>query len=97
MRPKLYELTVLLPGNMSADDVKAASTSINKLVTSRKGKIEKEESWGKKFLAYAIKKQKEAFYLYFEVTMDTSEAQAFERDVRLQENIIRSLFVIKES
>lgn len=93
---KLYELTVLLSGNSTAEDLKAASAAINKLVTSRKGKIDKEESWGKKFLAYAINKQSEAFYLYFELSMSPSEAQAFERDIRLMEGVIRSLLVIKE-
>lgn len=93
---KLYELTVLLSGSSSADDIKAASAAIGKLVTSRKGKVEKEESWGKKFLAYAITKQSEAFYLYFELSLDASEAQAFERDIRLMEGVIRSLLVIKE-
>lgn len=93
---KLYELTVLLSGKSSADDIKAASANINKLATSRKGKLEKEESWGKKFLAYAIGKQTEAFYLYFELSLDSAEAQAFERDIRLMEGVIRSLLVIKE-
>lgn len=94
---KLYELTVLLPGSSTAEDVKAASAAITKLVTSKKGKVEKEESWGKKFLAYAIKKQTEAFYLYFEVSLEASEAQAFERDVRLMDNVLRSLVVISEA
>lgn len=93
---KLYELTVLLPGTSTVEDVKAASTAVGKLVASHKGKVEKEESWGKKFLSYAIKKQKEAFYLFFEVSVPTSEAQALERDVRLMDTVIRSLFVIKE-
>lgn len=91
---KLYELTVLLPGSSTAEDIKSAGNVIGKLVAAHQGKVEKEESWGKKFLAYTIKKQKEAFYLYFEVTLPASEAQAFERDIRLTENIIRSLFVI---
>ncbi len=93
---KLYELTVLLSGESTADEVKAASNAIGKLVATRKGKVEKEESWGKKFLAYAIRKQKEAFYLFFEVNLPASEAQGLERDVRLMDTVIRSLFVIKE-
>ena len=93
---KLYELTVLLSGNSTAEDLKAASAAIGKLVTSKKGKVEKEESWGKKFLAYAIAKKTEAFYLYFELSLEASEAQAFERDIRLMDTIMRSLFVIKE-
>ncbi len=93
---KLYELTVLLSGSSTADDVKATEMALGKLVASHKGKIEKEESWGKKFLAYTIKKQKDAFYLFWEVSLPTSQAQAFERDVRLMDHVIRSLFVIKE-
>lgn len=93
---KLYELTVLISGSSSADDVKATSTLINKLVSSHAGKVTKEESWGKKYLAYKIAKQPDAFYLYFEVELEASQAQGFERDVRLTQGIIRSLFVTKE-
>lgn len=93
---KLYELTVLIPGDSTADQVKAATTAIGKLVTSHKGKVEKEESWGKKFLAYAIKKNKEAFYLFWVVNLPASEAQGFERDVRLMDQVIRSLVLVKE-
>src|SRR5258708_3055496 len=93
---KLYELTVLLPGSASAEDVKALGIAITKLAVAKKGKIEKEENWGKKFLAYAIKKQTEAFYLYFEVSLDAAEVTGFERDVRLMDSVIRSLLVIKE-
>lgn len=93
---KLYELTVLLSGSSTADEVKAASNAIGKMVSARKGKVEKEESWGKKFLAYSIKKQKEAFYLFFEISLPAQEAQGLERDVRLMDTVIRSLFVIKE-
>lgn len=93
---KLYELTVLLSGESTADEIKVASTAVGKLITAHKGKIEKEESWGKKYMAYAIKKQKEAYYLFWEVNLPASEAQGLERDVRLMDTVIRSLFVIKE-
>lgn len=93
---KLYELTVLIPGDSTADQVKTATAAIGKIISAHKGKVEKEESWGKKFLAYAIKKNREAFYLFWVVDMPASEAQGFERDVRLMDQVIRSLVLVKE-
>lgn len=92
---KTYELTVLLPGSLTPEEVKATLTALKKAVAARQGTVEKEESWGKKTLAYLIKKQTDAQYFYFEVTLPTSTAQEFERDVRLTDHVLRELFVIK--
>jgi small subunit ribosomal protein S6 len=93
---KQYELVVLLAPSSTPDEVKAVTTAIRKAATARKGSVDREENWGKKFLAYPIKKQTEAMYILYDVTLDTLEAQAFERDVRLMDQVLRSLFVIKE-
>jgi small subunit ribosomal protein S6 len=93
---KTYELTVLVSPSFTLDEVKAVSTSITKLAVAKNGKVLKEENWGKKFLAYKLKKETEAVYLYFELSLDTSVAQAFEHEILLMDTVMRSLFVIKE-
>lgn len=93
---KHYELVVLLAPSSTPDEVKAASSAIRKAATTRKGSVDREESWGKKQTAYKLSKENEAFYILYEVTLDTDQAQAFERDVRLMDQVVRSLFVVAE-
>ncbi len=93
---KQYELMVLLPSEYTADQMKTFVGQITKLVEGKKGKIVSHESLGKRQLAYLISKQSEAFYVLFIIEMDTAVAQAFERDVRLMDDVMRELFVIHE-
>ena len=93
---KQYELMVLLPSNFGQDQVKAFVTQIEKLVAARKGKIDSQEMLGKRNLAYEVKKQREAYYVLFVISLEASVAQAFERDVRLMEDVLRHLFILYE-
>lgn len=93
---KQYELTVLLPAESTPDMVKNFTTTIEKMVQAKEGKVVSQENWGKKVLAYRINKQPEALYLYFVLSLDTAVVQKFEHDVRLLDNVMRSLLVITQ-
>ena len=91
-----YELIILVTGSSTPEQIKAVNAALKKIVTAHKGKIEKEESMGKKFLAYKIAKQTEALFLRYELSLDASEAQAVEKEVRQLDEVMRSLFVLSE-
>lgn len=93
---KLYELMMLISGDSTPDQVKTAISAVEKLVKAKNGKVESHESLGKKPMAYMIKKQTDAIYLLFTISLDTSAAQGLERDIRLMDTVIRSLFLIKD-
>lgn len=93
---KQYELMVLLPVSFSAEQLKQFSTTLKNMVENRSGKILEEQSMGRRQMAYEIKKQREAYYLLYQINLDTAQAQAFERDVLLNDDVIRSLFLITD-
>ncbi len=93
---KQYELMILLPANFSSDAVKTFISHVEKLVLAKKGTIDSSETLGKRALAYEIKKQREAYYVLFVISLDTSVAQAFERDIILTEDVLRHLMIIYE-
>ena len=51
----------------------------------------KMENWGKRRLAYDIRKQREGTYAVLEVSAEPSTVKEFERQLRLNENILRFL------
>lgn len=91
---KQYELMVLLPAESTQDQVKAFIQTIEKLVVAKKGSVNSSELLGKRQLAYQIKKQREAYYVLFRITLDTEFTQAFEREVKLLDIVLRSLLII---
>ncbi|HSW90156.1 MAG TPA: 30S ribosomal protein S6 [Patescibacteria group bacterium] len=93
---KQYELMMLISGGSTPEQVKTAVAAVEKLAKAKDGKVDSHESLGKKPMAYMIKKQTDAIYLLFTVSLDTLTAQSFERDIRLMDNVLRSLFLIKD-
>ena len=51
--------------------------------------VTKVDNWGERRLAYDIRKQREGTYAVFEVSAEPSMVKEFERQVRLNENVLR--------
>ncbi|HCR80861.1 MAG: 30S ribosomal protein S6 [Candidatus Pacebacteria bacterium GW2011_GWB1_47_8] len=96
-KTKAYELTYLAPGNMTDSELKTVQETVQGLVKKHKGSMTSEDSWGKKTLAYALRKggktHTEAYYLHLVLEFPTDQAPLFERDVHLDNDLIRHLFV----
>lgn len=57
-----YELTLLINPDLTEFDVQKVIDKIKKNITSSKGEVVKEHSWGKKQLAYPINKAEFGYY-----------------------------------
>lgn len=86
-----YELTFIFP-----KENKEMSKTIADYLKKAKAEIKIKEDWGVKTLAYPIKKQTEAYYLYFEVEMNPASLKTLEFDIKLDEVLLRSLVVRKK-
>lgn len=91
---KQYELVVLLHPDLEID-ADAPVSNIEKLVSSAGGKVVKKDSWGKKRLAYPVKKQNFAVYVYFELNMDGAKVRQLESALLITEEVMRFLIVNK--
>ncbi len=65
---KEYELTVLIHPDLEVD-LEAPLDKVRNLVKENGGEIIKEDNWGKKRLAYRIKNQDFAVYVYMDVNI----------------------------
>lgn len=91
---KQYELTVLLHPDLEID-VDAPIAKIEKLIDAAGGKVIKRDNWGKKRLAYRIKKHNFAVYVYFEVSLPTEKVRQLESNLLITEEVVRFLMVNK--
>lgn len=81
-----YELILLLDEEKQVDEFK-------KLLESLKAKVVTQENWGKKSLAYSIKKKSSAFYTHFILDLDQSNAQDLKKKLNYDEKLLRYLFL----
>ena len=89
---KEYELTVLIHPDLEAD-IEKALDKVRSLVTTNGGNIIKEDIWGKKKLAYRIKKEDFAVYVYFDVALPADAPLKISNTLNISDEVLRYLLV----
>lgn len=56
-------------------------------------KVEKEDLWGQRSLAYPIKRQTSGYYAHFVIEAEPKIAKDLDKTLRSEEDILRYLFV----
>ena len=88
-----YEMTLVVNATLEKAVLDKLLAKIKKLVTDSAGKVEKTEEWGKRILAYPLKKQKEGLYYFFELSLEKKDAPAIANKLQMEENLLRHLIV----
>ena len=87
LRP--YEVLVIVDPRPTDEEVAALLTQLGEQLKTLGAEVTKVDNWGKRRLAYDIRKQREGTYAVFEVSAEPSMVKEFERQVRLNENVLR--------
>ncbi len=89
LRP--YEILVIADPRPTDEEVAALLTQLGEQLKGLGAGVTKVENWGKRRLAYDIRKQREGTYAVLEVSAEPSMVKEFERQLRLNENVLRFL------
>lgn len=85
-----YEIAVLYHPDLEVDLTKAEE-KVTKLFTSNGGKVVATDNWGKRKLAYVIKKQEHAVYVFYTVELPGEALQKIESTLNITDEVIRYL------
>ncbi len=88
-----YELSIILKPNLDEETKKAEYEKIQELITKFGGTIEKTDDWGKRRLAYEIKKFNEGFYTFYTLEAESTLPAEMEQRLRIAENVLRYLVI----
>ena len=88
-----YELIVVLSPEIGDDAVEASIERVQQSITSRGGEIVETKHWGRRRLAYPIKRHMEGNYVENQVRMDPDQVSGLEANLRISEEVIRHLIV----
>jgi len=80
---------VIVDPRPTDEEVVALLEQLGEQLKTLGAEITKVDNWGKRRLAYDIKKQREGTYAVIEVSAEPSMVKEFERQVRLNENVLR--------
>jgi ribosomal protein S6 len=86
-----YEGIFIIRPEVTDEDAKNVFKVISESVTKHGGTIKKEEPWGRRALAYPVKKAKEGIYLKLDFSAPTSAIAKVEEACRLNGDILRTM------
>jgi len=89
----MYELTVVLPGDITPAKSKLFTENLKAMVKSSKGEIIKEDDWGAIDLSYKISKNTTGKFLYFELKLPADAVSDFNHKVMHTVGVIRHLLI----
>lgn len=85
-----YEIAVLYHPDLEVDLTKAEDR-VTKIIADNGGKITATDNWGKRKLAYAIKGNEHAVYVFYTVDMPGTGVQKAESTLNITDEVIRFL------
>ncbi|MEX2224070.1 MAG: 30S ribosomal protein S6 [Candidatus Rokuibacteriota bacterium] len=84
-----YETLLIFDPRLPEEDMTALLSKLQETVKSLGGEVAKAESWGKRRLAYEIRKQREGTYAVIECKAEPTTIKEFERQLKLNEQVLR--------
>ena len=90
---RTYQTVVIMKPDLDEAQVNEADKKVTQFIARFSGSVLKLEPWGKKRLAYRIRKNRYGFYLSFCHTLEPSSVSEFEKELRLDEGILKYLVI----
>ncbi|HTC19953.1 MAG TPA: 30S ribosomal protein S6 [bacterium] len=84
-----YDVIYILDPNSTTEEMTAVSAKVEQVVTDSKGTVLKKDDWGKRRLAYMVKKHREGHYVFFHLSLSTEAIAEVTRNLRLMEKVIK--------
>lgn len=89
---KEYELTVLIHPDLEAD-LETPLTKVRDIIKNAGGTIVREDNWGKKKLAYPIKREDFGIYVYMDLELPADAPLKISNTFNITDEVLRYLLV----
>ena len=91
-----YELIFIVHPDLDETATSEVVERVKTWITEAGGTIDKVDPWGKRKLAYPIRKQNDGQYFFLTVKMDPTFIAEMERNLRFLEPVMRFLITAVE-
>jgi small subunit ribosomal protein S6 len=90
-----YETVIIVPVDLQDDDISGLAERYRAIIANHKGLVMKVEKWGKRKLAYEIKKQNKGFYMLIDFAGESAVVNELERNLKIDDKILKFMTVKK--
>jgi small subunit ribosomal protein S6 len=88
-----YETTLIAKANTSEEQITSLRTKVESIIQAHDGQVGNFEDWGTRRLSYDIEKESRGRYLYFGFLGNNSLVAELERNLRINESVVRFLSI----
>jgi single-strand DNA-binding protein len=88
-----YEIALIIRPEIEEEDQAALIERLGELLTSEGGEVADVEAWGRRRLAYPIRKVHEGYYYFIQGQFSASVLPELERTIKLNEDILRHMVI----
>ena len=85
-----YEVMVIFDPTLDERSIAPSLDTLLNVVREEGGKVDKVDVWGKRRLAYEIKKNSEGIYAVVEMNCEPATVQELDRLLTLNESVLRT-------
>jgi len=90
---KRYETLFIVQSELSSEEITAIIDRYSKIITDMKGTVLKVERWGKRKLAYLIRKQARGFYILIDFAGRREIVAEVERILKFDDKVLKYMSV----
>ena len=92
---RVYEIIFILRPEVSDEELKTTVRQVSDAIEEGQGVVDKVESWGKRRLAYSVKRHKEGYYLLIQYSVKSNAAlsKEIERRLKVMDDVIKYMTV----
>jgi small subunit ribosomal protein S6 len=88
-RKREYETIFILRPDLANDAISAVNSKVRGVIETGGGRLLKVENWGRRKLAYEVRKQLKGIYLFWRYLGGAGLVEEVERNLRLSDQVIR--------
>jgi small subunit ribosomal protein S6 len=92
-RAKEYETIYILRADVDADTAERVQARVADAVDRERGKLVKVEAWGRRKLAYPVRKHRRGVYVYLKYVGGGGLVAEVERNLKLQDSVVKFMTV----
>lgn len=92
-----YELVTVWNPDIGEDGITSSVERLSAAITARGGTVTDTNIWGRRRLAYQIKRHAEGAYVVMQLQLEPRRAAELESTLRINEDVLRFLLVRKDA
>jgi len=89
-----YEIVLVLLPELDDNAANAIIEKVSGLITEAGGSVDKVDNWGRRRMAYQIRKQREGHYYLINATVAPAACVEVERNLRFTETVLRFMLTL---